>query len=107
MRNTILRCFRRRRDDDGRCGIWLMLDEYTGEFFHGDREEVQVTRHMTSELERWAKTGRGYLGGVIEEVTPEQVLKELESWPEGREYVDKLFERYSRNVEKAEMSQRV
>jgi len=47
-----IRCYRRERDDGVRCGMWLMIQEAVGIFFHGDRKEIQSPRFNVSDLEK-------------------------------------------------------
>lgn len=93
---TTVRCFRRVRDDGepGRCGIWLMTrpSGYRGVFYHGDDEYRQAPRYTVEELSEWAKTGKGFLQVV--EITPEEALAELKSWPEAQKDAIAVFERH-------------
>lgn len=86
MINTTVRCFRRPRDDGKRCGIWLMVGEKRGVFFHGDREEVQGPLLSVSDMEQAIE--------FCEEITPEEALKELESWSEAQVSAKRMFERH-------------
>lgn len=82
------RFFRRLRSDDGRCGVWLMEagKERCGDFFHGERQEMQVPGWS---LENLCKSAR-YLDDTIEEITPEQAIAELyKGFPQGANVIMK------------------
>lgn len=65
-----------------------MTGEHRGIFFHGEREECQGPRWSLSEL------SAGVPLFIVEEITPEGCLIELESWPEAVEQARKIFERH-------------
>lgn len=90
---TKLRCFRRVRDVEKnpcRHGMWVMDRRNTGVFFHGDHDEIQAPRYTVDELETlssndgtdWFKT---------EEISPQQVLSELEGWPYAQSVMHRLI----------------
>lgn len=87
------RCFKRLRDDDGRCGIWIMTRPTgrRGAFFHGDHDEIQGPRYTIEELSKWATEG-GFL--EVEEITGGEVLEELASWPLGQREAEIILRRH-------------
>ncbi len=89
---TTVRCFRRLKDKPHttRCGIWLMTGPRRGAFFHGDREEVQTPQYSIKQLE----TNKGLF--QIQEISPEEAINELESWPRAQEEAIVIFKRHSR-----------
>lgn len=91
---TTARCFRRSvAGDDGRPGIWVMTGPARGAFFHGDRKEVQAPCRSVDEL----ATGRLYPAptpGIVQEVSPEDVLDLLANWPEAQEDARQIFARH-------------
>jgi hypothetical protein len=91
---TSVRCFKRIREDDQRCGVWLMTAPECGAFFHdGDRDEVQRPSHSLNELDEWA---RGVALGIpVEEITPEEAVEEFKSWPRGQELMIEIFGRHA------------
>lgn len=84
-----VRCFRRKDAGTERRGVWIMTRPPTcrGVFFHGDRKETQAPAYSVDDL--------ADAGGFCEEITPEQVLVELESWPEARQEAVRIFERHN------------
>ena len=64
-----------------------------GVFFHGDREETQPPRYTTLELEEMNGL-QGQEWFHVAEITPEEALYELNSWPAGQDHAMKVFEMY-------------
>ncbi len=88
-----VRCFRRTPPGKLRPGIWVMTREsgHHGLFIHGTRNEFQAPRYSVEELTRWSTEG-GFL--PVEEITPDDVLHELEDWAEAQIELRAVFERY-------------
>lgn len=84
-----VRCFKHPRDE-GRCGVWIMTrplveSSKRGIFFHGDREEIQAPAWSIATL---------VACGKVVEITPDEALNELASWPEGQQEARKVLERH-------------
>lgn len=97
-----LRCFRRNREDDGRCGIWVMdtNSEFRGDFWHGDKKEIQGTQLSIKTLELYCQGLRdndGFPPMNVEEISCDDALSELSDWPEGREVMARVFGRNNAN----------
>jgi len=99
MINTAVRCFRRPREG-GRRGIWLMTGSRRGVFFHGNREEAQTPEYTISELERMVEDVDGKDWFHVEEITPEETIEELESWPEAQRDAMRIFGRHPKEEER-------
>jgi len=69
---------------------------YRGAFFHGDHDEIQPPGHTVEELAKWSSEGRGFF--AVEEITPYDLLRELETWPAGREQAEKILRRHDADL---------
>lgn len=78
-----VRCFMRRTRSSLRRAMWVMVDSSRGVFVDGDRNRTQDAKASVSQL----------LGEMhfVDEVSADDVLKELESWPQCREMMRSLF----------------
>lgn len=103
MNEITARCFVRLRDEheekpSKRRGVWIMT-RYTGSrgmFFHGDREETQAPRYTIEELSKWSVEGNGFI--PVKEITPQELLDELASWPEGKRAATSILKRHGAEV---------
>ena len=73
-----------------------MTDEKRGIFFHGDREESQAPRWTISDLkheERDFKNRKDWTIS-IQEISCDDALRELTSWPAAREQAKEIIARH-------------
>ncbi len=93
-----MRFFRRPRASvlgELRHGVWAMEGNRIGLFFHGDRNEMQASRYVGSELAAWTKPG-GFID--VEEISPQEALYELFNWPEGQAQLVRMFNAHIERV---------
>ena len=84
-----VRCFRRRSKGELRHGIWIMTRKtgYRGMFIHGDYNEIEAPKYTVEDLAEWN-------GGFVDEISPEEALQEVSSWPKGMDEVQRCFDRH-------------
>ena len=84
---TSVRCFRANRNDGGRCGVWIYTrpSGFRGVFFHGGREETQAPRYAVQDMPVFDHQ---------EEITPEEAIQELRTWPEAQKEALEIINRH-------------
>lgn len=83
-----VRCFKRNRDDDGRPGIWIMTSQEHGVFFHGDKDEVQLSRYILDQLIHPDPDFN------VEEITTDEVFDILKNWAAGIDQAQEILNRH-------------
>lgn len=95
---TTVRCFRRIPGGKLRHGVWLMTQPvgYRGMFVHGDKDEVEPPQFTVEQLAEGDMKAWKRLTDLfrVEEITPEQALAELASWPEAATAAQACFARH-------------
>ena len=82
--NTILRFFLRPRDEpNARRGLWVMHPDGRGDFYHGDRDEMQGSRWSLEQL-----VANGW------EASRDDALANLSTWPEAATHLRKMIDRF-------------
>ena len=89
-----VRCFRRDGKGKLRSGLWLMTRPKgrRGAFFHGERDEIQTPHYTLEELSDWSTRPDGFIR--VQEITPAELLAELENWPRGLEMAQDIIDRH-------------
>lgn len=80
---TVLRFFMRPRDEPARHGLWVMHPDGRGDFYHGDREEMQGSRYSLETL-----IASGW------ETSQDEALANLATWPEAAAHLRKMIDRF-------------
>lgn len=86
---TSARCFKRPEQDADMEGYWIMTHPTgsRGVFYRRDFELIEIPGYTVEQLTA------GEAGGSVE-VSPEEVLKALEDWPEARQHALQVFARH-------------
>ena len=88
-------CFRRLRGGDGeRRGVWVMVENRKGAFFHGDRRTIDTPRYSVDELADMTNPDEDCF--TVEPISHAVALAELESWPDGQAEAKRILEKYEK-----------
>lgn len=68
-----------------------------GVFFHGDKDEAQAPAYDIETLVKMQTVESEWDIGVVE-ITPAAALAELQSWPEAKEGLRKILEKWPREI---------
>jgi hypothetical protein len=89
QRRYAVRCFKRCERGKLRHGVWVMTrpSGARGMYVHGDRNEIQAPAYTVETLQQMN-------GDFVEEITTDEALQLVESWPDAHSSVLAAFERH-------------